>query len=64
MRISANLGFLWADLSLPDAIFAAKRAAFDAVECYCPYNAKPNKWSRIDAGPHFTARPTLLWQSA
>lgn len=38
MRFSANLGFLWADLSLPDAIRAAKAAGFDAVECHWPYD--------------------------
>lgn len=37
MRFSANLGFLWADLPLPDAIHAAHRAGFDAVECHWPY---------------------------
>jgi hydroxypyruvate isomerase len=37
MIFSANLGFLWSDLSLPDAIRAAKAAAFDAVECHWPY---------------------------
>lgn len=37
MRFSANLGFLWSDLSLPDAIRAAKVAGFDAVECHWPY---------------------------
>jgi hydroxypyruvate isomerase len=34
---SANLGFLWKELQLPDAIRAAKRAGFDAVECHYPY---------------------------
>lgn len=34
---SANLGFLWNDLSLPDAILAAKAAGFAAVECHWPY---------------------------
>lgn len=34
---SANLGFLWADLPLPEAIQAAGRAGFDAVECHWPY---------------------------
>lgn len=34
---SANLGFLWTDVSLPDAIRAAKRAGFVAVECHWPY---------------------------
>ena len=37
MQFSANLGFLWNDLSLPDAIRAAKAAGFDAVECHWPY---------------------------
>ncbi|WP_370321398.1 hydroxypyruvate isomerase family protein [Oricola sp.] len=38
MKLSANLGFLWKDLPLPDAIRAAKRAGFDAVECHFPYD--------------------------
>lgn len=37
-RFSANLGFLWTELSLPDAIRAAKVAGFDAVECHLPYD--------------------------
>ncbi len=37
MRFSANLGFLWADRPLPDAIRAAKAAGFGAVECHWPY---------------------------
>ena len=37
MRFSANLGFLWQDRSLPDAIHAAREAGFDAVECHFPY---------------------------
>ncbi|WP_316355283.1 hydroxypyruvate isomerase family protein [Devosia sp.] len=37
MRFSANLGFLWADRPLPDAISAAKSAGYDAVECHWPY---------------------------
>ena len=35
---SANLGFLWNDLPLPDAIRAASMAGFDAVECHWPYD--------------------------
>ncbi len=35
--LSANLGFLWHDRPLPDAIRAAKSAGFDAVECHWPY---------------------------
>lgn len=37
MKFSANLGFLWNDLPLPDAIRAAHAAGFDAVECHWPY---------------------------
>ena len=37
-QFSANLGFLWNDLPLPDAIRAAKAAGFDAVECHWPYD--------------------------
>lgn len=37
-NFSANLGFLWTDLSLPDAIRAAKRAGFVAVECHWPFD--------------------------
>jgi hydroxypyruvate isomerase len=37
VKFSANLGFLWADRPLPDAIHAAKAAGFDAVECHWPY---------------------------
>lgn len=38
MKFSANLGFLWADRPLPDAIRAAKAAGFDAVELHWPYD--------------------------
>jgi 2-dehydrotetronate isomerase len=38
MKFSANLGFLWNDSPLPDAIRAAKAAGFDAVECHWPYD--------------------------
>ena len=31
-QFSANLGFLWTDLSLIDAIYKAKKHGFDAVE--------------------------------
>lgn len=37
LKFSANLGFLWSDLPLPEAIRAAKAAGFDAVECHWPY---------------------------
>ena len=40
-KFSANLGFLWTELSLPDAIRAAHNAGFDAVECHWPYETDP-----------------------
>jgi 2-dehydrotetronate isomerase len=41
MRISANLGFLFREHPLPDAIRAAHRQGFDAVECHWPYEHDP-----------------------
>lgn len=38
MRFSANLGFLFTEHALPDAVRAAYRAGFDAVECHFPYS--------------------------
>lgn len=35
---SANLGFLWTDRALPDAIRSARAAGFAAVECHWPYD--------------------------
>ena len=37
VRVSANLGFLWIDLPLPERIRAAAAAGFSAVECHFPY---------------------------
>ena len=37
-RFSANLGFLWTDRPLADAVRAAAAAGFDAVECHWPYD--------------------------
>lgn len=37
-RYSANLGFLWTELALPEAITAAAASGFDAVECHWPYD--------------------------
>ncbi|MCB1775062.1 MAG: TIM barrel protein [Gammaproteobacteria bacterium] len=37
MAFSANLGLLWQDRALPDAIRAAGAAGFDAVECHWPF---------------------------
>ena len=41
MKFSANLGFLWTEKTLPDAIRAAQKAGFDAVECHWPYATPP-----------------------
>ncbi len=37
VKFSANLGFLWTDRPLPEAIIAAHKAGFQAVECHWPY---------------------------
>ncbi|HHG89358.1 MAG TPA: isomerase [Devosia sp.] len=37
LRFSANLGLLWTELPLPDAIAAAAKAGFKAVELHYPY---------------------------
>lgn len=49
---SANLGFLWSDLNLPDAIRAADAAGFDAVECHWPYDtpAEDVKQALLETG--------------
>ncbi|MEL0290501.1 MAG: isomerase, partial [Alphaproteobacteria bacterium] len=41
LKFSANLGFLWTDLALPDAVRAAAAAGFDAVECHFPFAVPP-----------------------
>lgn len=46
MRFSANLGFLWSDHALPDAIRAAKAAGFEAVELHWPYDTPPDDVAR------------------
>ncbi len=38
MQFSANLGFLFRDLALPDAIRAAKRHGFAGIELHWPYD--------------------------
>lgn len=43
---SANLGFLWQELSLPDAVRAARAAGFDAVECHWPYAVPVDELNR------------------
>lgn len=56
MRFSANLGFLWADRPLPDAIRAAAAAGFDAVECHWPYDTPT---SEVSAALEETGLPML-----
>lgn len=43
IRLSANLGFLWTELEIPDAIHAAAEAGFPAVECHFPYAIDSSK---------------------
>ncbi|MEP2783897.1 MAG: TIM barrel protein [Pseudoruegeria sp.] len=47
MKFSANLGFLWADRPLPEAIRAAKLAGFDAVECHWPYDESASEVAEV-----------------
>ncbi|MEM7732481.1 MAG: TIM barrel protein [Pseudomonadota bacterium] len=55
-RFSANLGFLWQDRPLPDAIRAAHAAGFAAVEFHWPYdNAKKD----VSAALNDTGLPLL-----
>jgi hydroxypyruvate isomerase len=42
IRFSANLGFLFTEHMLPDAIRAAADAGFEAVECHFPYAVPAN----------------------
>ena len=37
VKFSANLGFLWTDRPLAEAIVSAGKAGFEAVECHWPY---------------------------
>lgn len=47
MKFSANLGFLWNDRPLPEAIRAAKAAGFDAVECHWPYDVPAAEFKAV-----------------
>lgn len=40
MQLAANLGFLFTELALPDAIRAAAKQGFDAVEMHWPYHVE------------------------
>ena len=41
MKYSANLGLLWSEMKLDEAIFKAKDNNFDAVELWFPYDEDP-----------------------
>jgi hydroxypyruvate isomerase len=41
MKFSANLGFLYTDLPLVEAVHAARADGFDALECHFPYDTPP-----------------------
>ncbi|MEM9781878.1 MAG: TIM barrel protein, partial [Pseudomonadota bacterium] len=56
MRFSANLGFLWTDRPLPDAIHAAHQAGFDAVELHWPFDTPP---AAVKAALQETGLPLL-----
>lgn len=56
MRFSANIGFLYTDLSLPERIRAAKADGFDAVECHFPYEVDPGE---VKAAMDETSLPML-----
>ena len=55
-RFSANLGFLWTELSLPNAIRRAAEVGFDAVECHFPYEIDP---AEVKAALDETGLPML-----
>lgn len=50
MKFSANLGFLWTDRALPQAVLAAHAAGFDAVECHWPYDLPATELAGVLAG--------------
>jgi hydroxypyruvate isomerase len=61
MRFSANLGFLWTDRPLPEAVRAAAAAGFDAVELHWPYETPPD---RLRAALEETGLPCLSLNTA
>jgi len=56
MKFSANLGFLWADRPVTEAIVAAKQAGFHAVECHWPYDTPAQE---VKAALQLTGLPML-----
>ena len=61
MRFSANLGFLFTDLPLPQAIHAAKAAGFDAVECHFPYDVPAPEVARALHDTGLTMQGLNTW---
>ena len=59
-RFSANLGFLWADLPLPERIARAGRAGFKAIEMHFPYDVAPEETAKAarEAGVEILALNT------
>lgn len=53
-KFSANLGFLYTEFSLPDAIRAAHQDGFDAVECHWPYDVPKGEVIHALAGTGMT----------
>ena len=47
IKWSANLGFLWTDRPLPEAVRAAHNAGFNAVECHWPYDCDPQQLKAV-----------------
>lgn len=43
MTLSANLGFLFTDRPLVEAVAAAKAAGFSAIECHFPFDTPPKE---------------------
>ena len=52
MRISANIGFLYAEMPLPERIRAAAADGFDGVECHWPFDVPGQELATVlsDAG--------------
>ena len=43
IKVSANLGFLWVNHSIPEAIKKASKFKFDAIEFHWPYDQEPDE---------------------
>lgn len=65
LKFSANLGFLWTDETLPDAIARAGNAGFDAVECHMPYTTPASETRRAldNAGLQMVSLNTRIGDS-